>query len=80
MAGFLDKVKTTATQAQATAKEKADDFKDKRKADQLLDDLGAVVYLAETARKLADHDERVASLVQQLKDLEAEGHTIAPKA
>lgn len=80
MAGFIDKMKTTATQAQNTAKEKADDFKDKRKADQLLDSLGTVVYLSETGRKLPDHDERLASIVQQLKDVEAEGHTIALKS
>ena len=42
--GFLDKAKTKASHLAEQAKEKIDDVKEKRKVDDLLDDLGRIVY------------------------------------
>lgn len=80
--GFLDKAKDAVTKATETAKDKIDDVKDKRKASDLLEDIGRVVYRQRTERG-ADADEAdIVRLVGELQALEAEGvdvlGTIAP--
>lgn len=73
---FLDKAKEKATQLSHTAKEKIDDVKDKRKADDLLDDLGRILYRQRTEGVHPDDDASIDDLVEQLKALEAEGTKI----
>ncbi|MGD9704491.1 MAG: hypothetical protein AB7V74_19010 [Acidimicrobiia bacterium] len=71
--GFLDKAKEKATQLAEQAKEKVDDLKDKRKADELLEDLGRIVFRQRTERGEAGDDATLASLVSELQALEADG-------
>lgn len=70
---FLDKAKEKAQQLATSAKEKVDDFKDTRKADELLDDLGRVLYRQRTGRGEAGDEAAIADLVGKLQVLEAEG-------
>ena len=76
MSSFLDKAKEKAQQLGTAAKEKADDIKDKRKADDLLDDLGRILYAQRTDRGGADDETRITDIVAQLKALETDGTTI----
>jgi hypothetical protein len=70
---FLDKAKEKATQLTQQAKEKFDDFQDTRKADELLDDLGRILYRQRTGRAETTDETRIAELVAALQALEAEG-------
>lgn len=76
MSSFLDKAKEKAQQLGTAAKEKADELKDKRKADDLLDDLGRILYAQRTARGGADDETKITDIVAQLKALETEGTPI----
>jgi len=73
MSSFLDKAKEKAQQLASQAKEKVDDFKDNRRADDLLDDLGRIVFRQHTARGEAGDEASIAELVAKLQVLEAEG-------
>ena len=73
MSGFLDKAKEKAQQLGTAAKEKADEMKDKRKADDLLDDLGRIVYAQRTNRGGADDETKIVGVIDQLKELETTG-------
>lgn len=78
--GLLDKAKEKATHFAEQAKEKVDDLKDKRKVDDLLDDLGRISYRQATGRGEAGDAEQVAQLVAELRKLEDEGaDVLAPK-
>lgn len=77
--GFLDKAKEKAQQLAGQAKEKIEDVKEKRKADDLLDDLGRITYLSRTGRTPADAEAEIARLVAALQQLEAEGVEMAVK-
>ena len=67
---FLDKAKEKATQLTAQVKEKVDDTTNKRKADDLLDDIGRIVYRQRTSGVVGpDDDSRVDAIVVQLKAL-----------
>ncbi len=70
---FLDKAKEKATQLSQQAKEKIDDLKDTRKADDLLDDLGRILYRQRTGRTEAADEAATTDLVAQLQALEADG-------
>jgi len=48
MSSFLDKAKDKATQLASQAKDKVDETQNKRKADDLLDDIGRIVYRQRT--------------------------------
>jgi hypothetical protein len=48
MSSFFDKAKDKATQLANQAKEKVDETQNKRKADDLLDDIGRIVYRQRT--------------------------------
>lgn len=76
MSSFLDKAKEKAQQLGAAAKEKADDIKDKRKADDLLDDIGRIAYARHTGRGGPDDEARIGELIAQLKELEDGGTPI----
>jgi hypothetical protein len=76
--GLLDKAKEKATHLAEQAKDKVDDLKDKRKVDDLLDDLGRIVYRQHTDRGAATDDAEIAQLVADLKVLEDEGAEVLP--
>lgn len=74
--GFLDKAKTKASHLAEQAKEKIDDVKEKRKADDLLDDLGRIVYRQRTERGEPGDEAEIARLVDELQALEKDGTEI----
>ena len=83
--GFFDKVKEQADKAKEQAKDlrgkvegKVDDVQHKRKADDLLDDLGRFLYAERTARPIAGADTEIDRIVNELKDLEQAGVPILP--
>ena len=67
MSSFLDKAKEKAQQLGTAAKEKADD---------LLDDLGRILYAQRTGRGGADDEAKITDIVAQLKTLETDGTPI----
>jgi len=73
---FLDKAKEKATQLTATVKDKADDIQNKKKADDLLDDIGRIVYRQRTEGTQPDDDAALDALVAQLKTLADAGTKI----
>lgn len=77
---FLDKAREKATKLASTAKDKVDDFKDQRKADDLLADLGRLTYRQHTAQTEPGDAAQIAKLVADLQDLEAQGAMIVPTA
>jgi hypothetical protein len=78
--GFLDKAKEKASQLAEQAKDKIEDVKEKRKADELLDELGRVVYRQRTERGTPDDEAEIVRLVGELRTLEAEGTEILATA
>ena len=71
--GFLDKAKEKATHLAEQAKEKIDDVKEKRKADDLLDDLGRIAYRQRTDRGEPGDEADIVRLVAELRALEDDG-------
>ncbi len=70
MSSFFDKAKDKATQFANQAKEKVDEQQNKRKADDLLDDIGRIVYRQRTTGTVqADDDAAIDALVAQLTAL-----------
>ncbi|MHB8287700.1 MAG: hypothetical protein ACYDEY_00380 [Acidimicrobiales bacterium] len=76
--GFMDKVKSQATQAAQKAQEaasagqaKIEEAQAKRRADGLLRDLGAAVYAERTGRGTADTQASVDRLIAELQQYEA---------
>jgi hypothetical protein len=78
--GLLDKAKEKATHLAEQAKEKVDDLKEKRKVDELLDDLGRIVYRQHTERGEPDDDAEIVRLVGELRSLEDEGADVLTAA
>ena len=78
--GFLDKAKEKASHLAGEAKGKLDEVKDKRKADDLLDYIGRIVYRQRTERAEAGDEAEIARLVDELRALEAEGTEIVAPA
>jgi hypothetical protein len=83
--GFFDKVKEQADKAKVQAKDlkgrvedKVDDVQGKRKADDLLDDLGRFLYAERTSRPLDGAEAEIARLVGELRQLEDGGVKILP--
>jgi ornithine carbamoyltransferase len=85
--GFLDKVKQQAAQLKdkekvkevaEKVKEKVDDVQTRRKANDLLSDLGRLLYAQHTGRTNATADAEIARLVAELRTLEDDGLTILP--
>ncbi|HWW52165.1 MAG TPA: hypothetical protein VNY84_00240 [Acidimicrobiales bacterium] len=83
--GFFDKVKEQADKAKEQAKDlkgkvedKVEDVQGKRKADDLLDDLGRFLYAERTARPMDGAEAEIARLVDELKKLESDGVKILP--
>lgn len=77
--GLMDKVKSQATQLAEKAQQagqagqaKLAEVQAKRKVDALLLELGGIVYTQRAGRAAADADARVAEIVTQVKQHEAE--------
>jgi hypothetical protein len=77
--GILDKAKEKATHLAGQAKDKFEEVKDKRKADDLLDDLGRITYRQRTDRPEDGDGAEIARLVEQLRALEDEGIEVLKK-
>jgi hypothetical protein len=77
--GILDKAKEKATHLAGQAKDKLEEVKDKRKADDLLDDLGRITYRQRTERGEAGDEAEILRLVEQLRALEDEGTEVLKK-
>ena len=73
---LLDKAKEKATHLTELAKKKVDELKDKRKAGDLLNDLGRAVFRQRTGRGEAGDDAAIASIVAELQALEAGGTSV----
>jgi hypothetical protein len=78
--GFLDKAKQQAQDLKVKVEGKVDDVQAKRKAGDLLDRLGRLVYAQRTGRPVADTDAELNRLVDALRALEAEGASVLPEA
>ena len=76
MSSFLDKAKDKTKAIAGSAKDKVDDVKDARKADDLLDDIGRIIYRQRTQGTLNNDEARIAALVEQLQALEAAGTSL----
>ena len=74
--GFLDKAKEKAGHLAGQAKDKIEDVKEKRKADDLLDDLGRIVYRQRTERGEPGDEDEIDRLVSGLRTLESDGADI----
>ncbi|MEN9644557.1 MAG: hypothetical protein RL238_1226 [Actinomycetota bacterium] len=70
MSSFFDKAKDKATQLANQAKDKVDETQNKRKADDLLDDIGRIVYRQRTTGVTEPGDAAaIDALVAELKAL-----------
>jgi hypothetical protein len=78
--GFLDKAKQQAQDLKGKVEGRVEDVQAKRKAGELLDRLGRLVYAQRTDRPAADTDGEIAKLVEALRALEAEGVSVLPEA
>lgn len=77
--GLLDKAKEKAGHLAGQAKDKIGDVKEKRKVDDLLDDLGRIVYRQRTERGEPGDEDVIVRLVGELRTLESDGtEVVAP--
>jgi len=83
--GFMDKVKEGAEKAKVQAQDlkgkaagKVDEVQSKRKADDLLEDLGRFLYAERTGRSRVGADTEIDRIVGELQALEGEGVAILP--
>jgi len=86
--GFLNKVKEQAThlkdnekvrEVAEKVKDKVEDVQTRRKANDLLADLGRLLYAQKTARTNPTADAEIDRLVSELRRLEDDGLTILPE-
>jgi hypothetical protein len=85
--GFLNKMKEQATHLKDNekvrevadkVKDKVEDVQTRRRANDLLADLGRILYAQKTGRTNATADTEVDRLVGELRHLEDDGLTILP--
>ena len=85
--GFLNKVKEQAThlkdnekvrEVTEKVKDKVEDVQTRRKANDLLADLGRLLYAQKTGRTNASADAEIDRIVAELRRLEDDGLTILP--
>ena len=76
--GILDKAKEKAGHLAGQAKDKIEDVKEKRKVDDLLDDLGRIVYRQRTERGGPGDEDEIVRLVGALRTLESDGIEVVP--
>jgi hypothetical protein len=77
--GFLDKAKQQAQDLKGKVEGKVEDVQAKRKAGELLDSLGRLVYAQRTERPAADTEGEIGRIVEALRALEAEGVSVLPE-
>ena len=77
--GFLDKAKQQAQDLKGKVEGKVEDVQAKRKAGDQLERLGRLVYAQRTDRPVADTDAQIASLVESLRAMEADGASVLPE-
>jgi hypothetical protein len=77
---LLDKVKSQAKDLKGKVEGKVEDVQAKRKVDDLLDDLGRILYAERTERPMPDADNEISRIVDELKKLEDEGAEVLPAA
>jgi hypothetical protein len=77
--GFLDKAKQQAQDLKGKVESKVDDVQAKRKAGDLLESLGRLVYAQRTERPVADTDGEIGRIVEALRALESEGASVLPE-
>ena len=75
---LLDKVKSQAKDLKGKVEGKVEDVQAKRKVDDLLDDLGRILYAQRTERPMPDADAEISRIVDELKALEDEGAEVLP--
>jgi hypothetical protein len=73
---FLDKAKAKAAELAGTVKDKVDDFKEGRKVEELLEDLGRITYRQRTDGADPKDAEAIEALITELKRHAAEGAVI----
>jgi hypothetical protein len=78
--GLFDKVKSQAMDLKGKVEDKVEDVQAKKKADDLLDDLGRLLYAERTERPVPNAEDEIARIVADLKKLEDEGLAILPSA
>ena len=76
--GVFDKVKSQAKDLKEKVGEKVEDVQTKRRADELLDDLGRFSYAERTGRPIDGADAEIERIVGELKKLEDDGVVILP--
>jgi hypothetical protein len=76
--GFFDKVKEQTKELKGKVEETVEQFQNKRKAADLLDDLGRFLYAQRTDRAFPGGDAEIDRLVGELKKLEEGGIKILP--
>ena len=76
--GVFDKVKGQAKELKVKVEGKVEDVQGKRKADDLLDDLGRFVYADRTGRPVAGAETEITRIVDELKKLEETGVAVLP--
>lgn len=77
---FFDKVKQQAKGIKGKVEDKVEDVHGKRKADDLLDDLGRFLYAERSGRTIAGAEGEIDRIVGELKVLEDGGVSILPEA
>ena len=78
--GLLDKAKEKAGHLAGQAKDKIEDVKEKRKVDDLLDDLGRILYRQRTERGESGDEDEIVRLVGDLRTLESDGTEVVAHA
>lgn len=85
--GLFDKVKEQAGKAIGQAQDikekvgdKVDAVQSKRKAEDLLDDLGRFLYAERTGRPMPGAEAEIQRIVDELKALESDGTTVLPES
>ncbi len=75
--GFLDKAKQQAQELKGKVEGKVEDVQQKRKASDLLEEVGRLVYAERMGRPVPEG--RVDQLITELRDLEDHGVVVAPE-
>jgi hypothetical protein len=73
-----EKAKVQAMDLKGKAEHKVEDVQAKRKADDLLDDLGRLLYAERTDRPIEGAEAEIQRLVGELRQLEQAGVRILP--
>lgn len=77
--GFFDKVKEQAGELKEKVEETYEHVQGKRRAGDLLDDLGRFLYAERTSRPIAGSDAEITRVVDELRKLEDDGIKILPE-